>query len=54
MDECTFLRLVLVFLMTRQYLREARETYMIVDVPEDFLGRDYEIDHFPYCLEWNG
>ena len=27
---------------------------MIVDVPEDFLGRDDEIDHFPYCLEWNG
>ena len=24
--------------------------YVIVDVSEDFLGSDYEVGHFPYCL----
>lgn len=26
-------------------------TYMVVDVTEHFFGCDYEVCHFPYCLE---
>ena len=49
-EKYTFLRLALVLLIMWHHLVEAKITYMIVDVPEDLLGRDDEVDHFPYCL----
>ena len=41
---------MLVVVIMWHYVGEAEQTYMVVDVPEDFLGRDDEVDHFPYCL----